>query len=98
MQAIGQEGYEYVRFNSVSFLVVHRTQCQISFEVLECLLHLRQLCVILPELNRIFLFKIGSQQITSLATAHLPQLGFAQTPRECLLVDFLILPRHAYGD
>ena len=41
VQAIRQEGHENVRFDSILFLVVNRTQCQITFEIPEGLLHLQ---------------------------------------------------------
>jgi hypothetical protein len=47
--------------------------------------------------DRIFLRQVGAQQVTSLAAAHLPQLGFAQPPRECLLVGLFILLGNTYG-
>jgi hypothetical protein len=50
VQAIRQESHEDMRFNSPLLLMVNRTQRQIAFEILERLLHLRQLGVVFPQL------------------------------------------------
>ena len=58
-----------VRLKALFSLVMDRTQRQIPFELLERRLHLRQLGVVFPELDRILLRQVGAQEIPAFALA-----------------------------
>jgi hypothetical protein len=69
VQAVGQEGDEDVRFDTMLKLVVDRAELQIVHEILERGLDLDELDIELPQLGRILVVQIGAQQVAAFAAA-----------------------------
>jgi hypothetical protein len=63
VQAIGEEGDEDVRFDAMFELVEDRAELQIILEILERGLDLDELDIEPPQLCRILVAQIGTQQI-----------------------------------
>src|SRR5271157_2091290 len=74
VQAVGQEGDEYMRLDAVLELMMDRAQVQIVLHGLEGGLDLDELDIEPPQLRRLPPGEIGAQQIAAFPPPHLAQL------------------------
>jgi len=69
LEAIGEEGHEDVRLNTLVCLMIDGPDGEIALELLEGLLHLGELDVEGPQLRRGLSQEIGAQQILAFVPA-----------------------------
>ena len=80
MEAVGEKRYKDVGFDSFFQTVVNRSNGQVPFEVLKCLLDLCELDLVLSEFCWVASFKVTSEQITTFSTVNFSVFFPIQSP------------------
>ena len=87
LKAIGEEGHEDVRLDALVRPMIDWPDGEIALQLLERLLHLRELDVEGPQLRRSLSYKVGAQQIAAFVPPAGAQARPVQRERESLRGD-----------